>query len=330
MLFSFPQFFYGWLTFFSAMSIFDDWYIFTFNLIFTSGMITYIGVYEQDLRFQKLRDLNSPQVEEEQSTFDEQTISKLGIEKIHNIEKNYQHLYYLTQKGIYFSLKGLFVEILLGLFHSMVICAIVSLIYQRHIIDIEGRCTDHWNVSITLYSCLIFIVNIVYILRLKSINWLIPWIVILSAIVPLYIFMSFYDRFGVYEVRYSLYMTIKTPTYYLTIFMSVYLIIGNEVLTNLWAVRITPNLVDYFRWLSKKGLITKEEYFQKSIINKIKQFTNPIQALLRWKSSKNGGRSLADEIERMIQRKRVVNKKRKKITQISRSTKRKTNDLGEL
>lgn len=51
MLFTFPQFVSGFYSGFSGQSIYDDWYITLYNLVFTSIPVVVRAVLEQDVNY---------------------------------------------------------------------------------------------------------------------------------------------------------------------------------------------------------------------------------------------------------------------------------------
>jgi magnesium-transporting ATPase (P-type) len=51
MLFTLPQFIFGFYCAFSGQSLFDDWYISLYNLIFTSIPLVVRAIFEQDVNY---------------------------------------------------------------------------------------------------------------------------------------------------------------------------------------------------------------------------------------------------------------------------------------
>jgi magnesium-transporting ATPase (P-type) len=59
-LYTFPQFIFGFFSYFSGLSLFDDWYLTMYNLLFTSFTVTYVGSYDVDISYWQILKSNSP------------------------------------------------------------------------------------------------------------------------------------------------------------------------------------------------------------------------------------------------------------------------------
>ena len=54
-LYTLPQLIYGYFSYFSGISLFDDWYLVLYNLLFTAVIATYIGAFDVDITYWKIK-----------------------------------------------------------------------------------------------------------------------------------------------------------------------------------------------------------------------------------------------------------------------------------
>lgn len=55
-LYTLPQLIYGYFSYFSGISLFDDWYLVLYNLLFTTVTVSYIGAFDLDVTYWKIKD----------------------------------------------------------------------------------------------------------------------------------------------------------------------------------------------------------------------------------------------------------------------------------
>lgn len=60
-VFTLAQFFYGFYCNFSATSLYDDWYIIMYNILFTACTISYLGIVDQDIRLREYAKEKAPE-----------------------------------------------------------------------------------------------------------------------------------------------------------------------------------------------------------------------------------------------------------------------------
>jgi len=51
MIFTIPQFFFAFYSAFSGQSVFDDWYVTLYNLIFTALPLIVNAIFDQDVNY---------------------------------------------------------------------------------------------------------------------------------------------------------------------------------------------------------------------------------------------------------------------------------------
>lgn len=205
-VFTSAQFIYGFYCDWSAQTIYDDWYITLFNVLFTAFAISYLGAMDQDVRF---REYCTKEEREKKKSYEDKIVNPLGeiaaddnesiiqyppTKVIRPLKKNIQHFYYMTQKGLFFNTSLFVYEIIGGLLHGLIITASTIAAYRYYIVDEEGHNSDFWNVSIVIYTVLIIVTNLMTLIRSSHITWLLIFSIAATSIGPFIIFIIFYDR----------------------------------------------------------------------------------------------------------------------------------------
>jgi len=142
MIFTVPQFYFAFVCAFSARSVFDDFYITLYNLIFTALPLLVRAVLEQDVNYK--------------------TISKDGDGEIQTrplIKKHFPKLYYVGQKNKIFTEKKFLKSVIQGLLHGLLLFLVTMFVIDKTILTADGDTADFWYFSITLYTSVIFVRN---------------------------------------------------------------------------------------------------------------------------------------------------------------------------
>lgn len=97
-----PHMYYAFLNGFSGMTIFDDYYISFYNLLFTSWPLVIRALFEQDINYR---------MEGE------------------DVKKLYTNLYYIGAKQTIFTWKNYMIQNCLAICHSLIVCFIPIAIF---------------------------------------------------------------------------------------------------------------------------------------------------------------------------------------------------------
>ena len=155
MIFTIPQFYFAFVCAFSAQSVFDDFYITLYNLVFTAFPLLFRAGFEQDVNYKVLSD---------------QEDGTIKIRPL--IKKHFPKLYYIGQKNKLFTSKKFVKSIIQGLIHGVLLFLVTYFILQKATLANEGKTGDFWYFSITLYTSVIFvskfIISYPYIYRLLT------------------------------------------------------------------------------------------------------------------------------------------------------------------
>ena len=142
-----PHYYYAYFCGFSAMTVFDEWYIQLYNIIFTSLPVILLGVLDWDIH----PDLDGSEYR-----------SFLPL------------LYYTGQNRDVFNSRQFFFAQFQGLVHSAIIFYITFMTYNDSGIlnASKGYSTDLWTGSVAAFTALVFTVNLNLIIRMKYLTYL--------------------------------------------------------------------------------------------------------------------------------------------------------------
>ena len=141
MIFTIPHFLFGFLCCFSGQTIFDDWYISLYNLLFTSFPLVMRSIFEKDVYYKSYID------------------NELYDLKV--VKKNYPFLYSQTAKLNEFDEEKFFYFLIRGVFHGFFLFYIsYAAFIEMPILNIDGFSGDLWIFSIVLFTLVVFLANI--------------------------------------------------------------------------------------------------------------------------------------------------------------------------
>ena len=285
MIFAIPHLALAFYCDFSGTSLFDEWYITFYNMIFTTLTIIYLGAADQDIRFRSY--LTKKEIEEKKkfddpiinelgelkSTDDESVLAYLPTKVIRNIKDNMQNYYYISQRKLYFNYLVFFYHSAAGFIQGLFI-TIFNLVYFQNVqVDSSGHTTDFWFVSFVIYTSLVVGVNSLVLIRANHITMLLFWLVILSSLLPYIIFMYVYDHFTLvnsqssFSARYAM----GTWQFYACVGMNVIVLTFGEIIKLFGKYYVRPTMVEYTKQLRRKRRLDQPFYFDKKIVDLVKR-----------------------------------------------------------
>lgn len=210
--------------------------------------------------------------------FDESFINCKRLRVRKNIKKRFQDLFYISQKNIYFNIKTFSIELFNALLVTICIVLTTQNVLSRAVLTKDGYTADHWSVSFTIYSSIVMGTNIALLFRCRSITWMVFWLIMLTSIVPYYLFMYWYDRWTWVnlESSYSTHVLFRSYHFYLCVSINCMIVILFEMFQLMKYYRIKPTLAEYFKMLIHVGKEENPIYFQEKAIKAIKKFWNPL------------------------------------------------------
>ena len=241
MIFTIPHFLFGFFCSFSGQTIFDDWYISFYNLLFSCFPLVSRALFEQDVYYKTY-------------IFDE-------IYELKAIKKNYPFLYSLGTKSLFSETR--FMEFILkGILHGLIIFFLnYSIFIELPILNSNGDSDDLWLFSLCLFTCVVFIANLQIALLIK--NWyVLTFIAFLIPTFGAYISYMWISEYIIsFQVAFTISVLFNSHIFYYSVFLVTSVIFMIEYYYSLKS-REKETLVKYF-------LEIKQEEKQK-LVEKIK------------------------------------------------------------
>lgn len=146
MVFTICQVFFSFFCGFSGQTIYDDFYITFYNLIFTALPLMVRATIEQDIYYKFRVNIE----DEDDLPFGENIYLK----------KYYPKLYYIGQKNTLFTYRNFIFWVAEGFMHGFFIFILNAMVIGPQINDSNGFTSDIWMLSISLYTCVILVYNL--------------------------------------------------------------------------------------------------------------------------------------------------------------------------
>lgn len=143
-LFTIPQFFYGFYSAFSGQTVFDDFFVSLYNLIFTALPLLFKALLEQDVIELSME---YPDQEKKFSTDQfKQYISNM-----------IPYTYYKGRESLMFNLNTFLINIFIALLHSILIFFCVEYYMFNNTLTQSGYSADLWTVSQVQFTAIIMV-----------------------------------------------------------------------------------------------------------------------------------------------------------------------------
>lgn len=149
MVFTICQFYFSFYCGYSGTTIFNDFYIIFYNMIFTAGPLVVRAILEQDIYYKFPIHLNKDLSE----SFEDFS----PIREKQMLKKYYPKLYYIGQKNTLFTKTNFFTWILQGIIHGLMIFYFCTYYLGSQINNVHGYVSDFWLNSITIYTAIILV-----------------------------------------------------------------------------------------------------------------------------------------------------------------------------
>ena len=133
MVFTLPQFMYAYINGYSGQTVYDDYYITCYNMVFTAWPLMAKALFDQDINPGKTMD----------GTRFRSLLPKL---------------YYVGQKSTVFNWSNYFLWVSEGVLHSLIVFLIPYFVFNKSIlVGSSGHDTDLWTFSITSFTAIIIV-----------------------------------------------------------------------------------------------------------------------------------------------------------------------------
>lgn len=227
MVFTLPQFMFAYINGYSGQTIYDDYYITCYNMVFTALPLAAKAIYDQDV---------SPNE------------SNLDVKPL------LPKLYYVGQKSTIFNWTNYFVWVFTGVVHSLIIFILPYYIFLGTISRGDGQTSDLWIFSITSFTSIIFIVNLKLMVQMKYFTRQNFVAIIVLSIGIYYAFMwvcNYLTASNTYATILEMHLS---PLYYLAIGLCVALCFCVDLFIRAFFFNVLTTPVDFLRRLVRQKL----------------------------------------------------------------------------
>jgi magnesium-transporting ATPase (P-type) len=129
-IFTIPQFYYAYYNAFSGQTLYDDWFVSLYNMVFTSLPLLFKAIMEQDIN-------------DDDGDF---------------IKSNIPYAYYRGREGLIFNLKNFIINIVNAVVISILVYFFTSyMMYYSIPLNTNGYVADHWVNSLTQFTSIILV-----------------------------------------------------------------------------------------------------------------------------------------------------------------------------
>lgn len=259
MVMTLPQFYFSFFCGFSGQTVFDDWYITLYNMVFTCFPLLIKAIFDQDLDYREV--LSLP--DQKKRIFPKsQRNPNEKVKERPFIRKFYHRLYYIGQGNCIFNVWSFVTWIFSAILHSLIIFFASFIVFHTSILNFDGLNSDMWAFSITAFTIIVLIVTAR--LGLTTKNWTLLFLFALSFLSVLlylsYIFVS--DTFKELLVYRSVAMTFSVMASFALIFGVVGLAFALDLVAMVLSQEVSSSLVSYFRILIKTGQEGDQQYYE--------------------------------------------------------------------
>ena len=241
-----PQFFYSFYSGFSGISIFDEWFISLFNLVFTCFPLMIRAIIDKNF-----------------CDYDGDFISK-----------NIPFTYYYGRENFGFNIKLFIINMIEGLFFSVIVFFFSEYIMNSsHIVCKNGDLSDYFVISNTQFTCIVILVNLRIIIQTDYHTW-INWVFLLVISIGLYFFYFWFSSLFFYSKSINVAKVIfKYPTFYLCIFLIVLIEFIFDFGIKSFFILFNDNPINLLKKYVNDNKLKNDE-FENVIQNKIINFDN--------------------------------------------------------
>ncbi|CAG9311668.1 unnamed protein product [Blepharisma stoltei] len=218
LVFTIPQFFFAFYCAYSGQTVYDDWYITFYNMVFTALPLIVKALLEIDIIIPRRNEVQS--IASMNSTED----NPLRSTHHNKIRDLVPKCYNTGRLNEIFTPYNFSIWIGNGLFHSFIVYFIPFYAAEYGMLTEDGLNHDLWSFSITSFSCVILIVNLK--LSLHTRHWTV-YSVFSICILSLLLYFGFilvYDSLTELPDYLSIFQIIESPYFYLSIFTTLSLV----------------------------------------------------------------------------------------------------------
>ena len=246
MIFTIPHFLFGFLCCFSGQTIFDDWYISLYNLLFTSFPLVMRSIFEKDVYYK---------------SFINDQLYDLKL-----VKKNYPFLYSQTAKLNEFDDETFFYYVIRGMLHGFFLFYLsYAVCLDLPILNEDGFSDDFWMFSIVLFTLVVLIANIQLAISIRY-WYLLTFLAFLIPTFGAYVAYMWISNFIIqFPLAFTVSMLFRSSQFYLLVILVCAIIFIVELCLEIKKIE-KEILVEYFKEMitNEKQKIVEEAKIQKN------------------------------------------------------------------
>lgn len=129
-LFTIPQFYFAFYSGYSGQTLYDDWFVSLYNMVFTSLPLLIKGLLEQDIN-------------DDDGQF---------------VKDHIPYTYYLGREGLIFNIKNFIITVLVAVAESIIVFFFTEYMMFYNIpMSSNGSIADFWSISLTQFTSIILV-----------------------------------------------------------------------------------------------------------------------------------------------------------------------------
>ena len=208
LVFTLPQFLFAHFCAYSGQTVYDDWYLTFYNLVFTALPLFMRALFERDYDVPKRWE-----------------VSGYGDDDKTRIRKHIPKVYVVGLENQLFRLPRFLLWLFNGVLHAVIIFFIPLYAAEEGIMNEKGHNFDQWSFSIASFTSIILIVNFKLGLNTKLWNKFHFICMFGLSIVLYFVFILIYDAVTYTSSYHTVYALLDTHYYYFCIIANLFLVI---------------------------------------------------------------------------------------------------------
>ncbi|OMJ80579.1 hypothetical protein SteCoe_19121 [Stentor coeruleus] len=213
LVFTLPQFLFSHYCAYSGQTVYDDWYLTFYNLVFTALPLFMRALFERDYEVPKRWE----------------SIGENAIDEKKSLIKKIPTVYKVGMGNQLFTLSRFILWISNGILHAIIVFFIPLHASEVGIMDSDGKSFDQWSFSIASFSSIIIIVNLKLAINIKLWNKFHHICMFGLSIFLYFVFILIYDAVTYTSSYNTIYTLLSTHYYYFCILANIFLVCAIDV-----------------------------------------------------------------------------------------------------
>ena len=268
LVFTIPQFYFMFYCAFSGQTVYDDWYITFYNLIFTAFPLLVRAVFEKDIKLPSKSDYNLS---------DYALVDYSNLDNNMKILRSLPQVYDIGRENQSFRSFNFWTWVAVGVWHSLIAFFIPFSAATNEAINSEGHAFDLWAFSITSFTVIIFLVNLKLVFHTKLWN-VFHFVSIIGLSLLLYLlFILTYDLYTATPMYSTLYHLLGTGYFYASIIVCVFLVVLLDGTAYLLRILVWPTKSEELSYMSTRTSSTpKSSVYNIVELRNSSSYQNPV------------------------------------------------------